>query len=249
VLRSLGRRAVLRSPKKIIPPIRFLLPSVLLVALLAMLVLRGLLGNEVFHDERVAVSVDKTTVPSKFLHGGPVIDAREVQDGVEPRSYSAARRTVALTFDDGPDPRWTPQILDILAEHHAKATFFVTGSMVSRNPELIRRIVKDGHEIGLHTFTHADLTLQSDRRIQWELAQTQLALAGVTGMHSRLFRPPYSSDVTALDDWTWPVVKKVGAHGYVTALIDPTPTTGSAPESTPSSRRHCRRSPARARSC
>jgi Glycosyltransferases, probably involved in cell wall biogenesis len=220
VLRSLGRRAVLRSPKKIIPPIRFLLPSVLLVALLAMLVLRGLLGNEVFHDERVAVSVDKTTVPSKFLHGGPVIDAREVQDGVEPRSYSAARRTVALTFDDGPDPRWTPQILDILAEHHAKATFFVTGSMVSRNPELIRRIVKDGHEIGLHTFTHADLTLQSDRRIQWELAQTQLALAGVTGMHSRLFRPPYSSDVTALDDWTWPVVKKVGAHGYVTALID-----------------------------
>ena len=66
--------------------------------------------------------------------------------------------TVALTFDDGPDPRWTPQILDALREHGARATFFVVGSKVNRYPELARRIVADGHDIGVHTFTHADLT-------------------------------------------------------------------------------------------
>ncbi|MGA5700466.1 bifunctional polysaccharide deacetylase/glycosyltransferase family 2 protein [Peterkaempfera bronchialis] len=209
-------RSAARSGRKAVPPLRFLLPSLVLAALMGMLMLRGLVTNEVFHDSRVAESVDKTTVPRHLLTGGPIVDSR---DGKE-RSYRPADHTMALTFDDGPDPDWTPKVLDILAKHHAHATFFVTGSMATRYPELIRRMVAEGHEVGLHTFNHPDLALHSTTRLSWELAQTQLALAGAAGIHSSLFRPPYSSKASALDDLTWPVVKELGKRGYITAFID-----------------------------
>ncbi|WP_441251509.1 bifunctional polysaccharide deacetylase/glycosyltransferase family 2 protein [Kitasatospora sp. McL0602] len=195
------------------------MPLSLLACLLALLVLRGLATNEVFHDTRIATSVDKTTVPDDLLKGGPIIDARGAKNA-NPVSYRIPDRTVVLSFDDGPSPEWTPKILAVLAAHHIKADFFVTGSMTTRNPELIRQIVAGGNEIGVHTFTHPDLVYQSHARIAWELAQTQVALAGVAGVHSALFRPPYSSDASALDDWTYPVIKYVGAHGYLTAFID-----------------------------
>ncbi|MFD7733077.1 bifunctional polysaccharide deacetylase/glycosyltransferase family 2 protein [Kitasatospora phosalacinea] len=195
------------------------MPLSLLACLLVLLVLRGLATNEVFHDTRIAQSVDKTTVPEELLHGGPVIDARGGKKA-HPVSYRIPDKTVVLSFDDGPSPEWTPKILKVLADHGIRADFFVTGSMTTRNPELIRQIVAGGHEIGLHTFTHPDLAYQSHARISWELAQTQLALAGVAGVHSSLFRPPYSSDASAMDDWNYPVIKYVGAHGYLTAFID-----------------------------
>nr|WP_099908462.1 bifunctional polysaccharide deacetylase/glycosyltransferase family 2 protein [Streptomyces sp. TLI_171] len=195
------------------------MPLSLLACLLALLVLRGLATNEVFHDTRIAQSVDKTTVPEDLLKGGPVIDARGSKN-TAPVSYRIPDKTVVLSFDDGPSPEWTPKILKVLAAHDVRADFFVTGSMTTRNPDLIRQIVAGGHEIGLHTFTHPDLAYQSHARISWELAQTQLALAGVAGVHSSLFRPPYSSDASAMDDWNYPVIKYVGAHGYLTAFID-----------------------------
>ncbi|WP_371495006.1 bifunctional polysaccharide deacetylase/glycosyltransferase family 2 protein [Kitasatospora sp. NBC_00374] len=213
------RQSIVRPRRLAAPPLRFFLPITLLVCLLALLVLRGLATNEAFHDERVAVSVDKSTVPTNLLNGGPIVDARGTLNN-QPVSYQVPDHTVVLTFDDGPDPKWTPQILDLLAARHIHASFFITGAMASRNPELIRRIVAGGHEIGVHTFTHPDLTQQSDAGLAWELGQTQLALAGVAGVHSSLFRPPYSSTVDALDDWNYPVVKKVGARGYLTAFID-----------------------------
>nr|WP_181799668.1 glycosyltransferase [Kitasatospora acidiphila] len=195
------------------------MPLSLLACLLALLVLRGLASNEVFHDTRIAVSVDKTTVPDNLLKGGPIIDARGTKNA-NPTSYRIPEHTVVLSFDDGPSPQWTPKILEVLAAHHIHADFFVTGAMTTRNPGLIRQIVAGGNEIGVHTFTHPDLVFQSHTRIAWELAQTQVALAGVAGVHSALFRPPYSSDASALDDWNYPVVKYVGSHGYLTAFID-----------------------------
>ncbi|MFE6712011.1 bifunctional polysaccharide deacetylase/glycosyltransferase family 2 protein [Streptomyces sp. NPDC057695] len=195
------------------------MPLSLLACLLALLVLRGLATNEAFHDTRVATSVDKTTVPENLLKGGPVIDARG-EKNERPVSYRIPDHTVVLSFDDGPSPEWTPKILDVLAAHDIRADFFVTGAMTTRHPELIRQIVAGGHEIGVHSFTHPDLVYQSRTRISWELAQTQLALAGVAGVHSALFRPPYSSDASALDDWNYPVIKYVGSHGYLTAFID-----------------------------
>ncbi|RKE22549.1 cellulose synthase/poly-beta-1,6-N-acetylglucosamine synthase-like glycosyltransferase [Streptomyces sp. TLI_171] len=213
------RQSLLRPRRLAAPPLRFVMPLSLLACLLALLVLRGLATNEVFHDTRIAQSVDKTTVPEDLLKGGPVIDARGSKN-TAPVSYRIPDKTVVLSFDDGPSPEWTPKILKVLAAHDVRADFFVTGSMTTRNPDLIRQIVAGGHEIGLHTFTHPDLAYQSHARISWELAQTQLALAGVAGVHSSLFRPPYSSDASAMDDWNYPVIKYVGAHGYLTAFID-----------------------------
>ncbi|UWE12201.1 bifunctional polysaccharide deacetylase/glycosyltransferase family 2 protein [Actinacidiphila bryophytorum] len=213
------RQSVLRPRRLAAPPLRFFLPLSVLVTLLALMVLRGMANNEVFHDEKVAVSVDKTTVPKSVLEGGPVVDSRgDKQDA--PVSYTVPDKTVVLTFDDGPSTDWTPKILDVLAKEHIQADFFVTGSMTTRNPALIRRIVAEGHEIGVHTYTHPDLALHNNMRLGWELGETQLALAGVAGIHSSLFRPPYSSTADALDDWSWPVTKEVGKDGYLVAFID-----------------------------
>ncbi|MFB7944466.1 bifunctional polysaccharide deacetylase/glycosyltransferase family 2 protein [Kitasatospora phosalacinea] len=213
------RQSPLRPRRLAAPPLRFFMPLSLLACLLVLLVLRGLATNEVFHDNRVAESVDKTTVPEELVEGGPIIDARGERNA-HPVSYRIPDRTVVLSFDDGPSEEWTPAILKVLAAHHIRADFFVTGAMTTRYPELIRQIVAEGHEIGLHTYTHPDLVYQSSTRATWEMAQTQLALAGVAGVHSALFRPPYSSRSSALDDLSYPVIKSMGARGYITAFID-----------------------------
>ncbi|PBC77301.1 cellulose synthase/poly-beta-1,6-N-acetylglucosamine synthase-like glycosyltransferase [Streptomyces sp. TLI_235] len=213
------RQSVLRSRRLAAPPLRFFLPVTLLVCLLGLMVLRGMATNEVFHDTRTTDAQDSDTVPPDLLTGGPIIDARgDLNDA--PVSYRIPDRTIVLSFDDGPDPTWTPKLLDELAERHVHASFFITGAMAAHHPDLVRRMVAEGHEIGLHTFSHPDLSLQSKARLTYELSQTQLALAGVAGIHSSLFRPPYSSTASALDDWTWPVVKEIGSRGYLTTFID-----------------------------
>src|SRR5699024_1586797 len=77
-------------------------------------------------------------------------------------SAAPTENTVALTFDDGPDPRFTPQILDLLAEHDIQATFFVTGARAEAYPELLQRIVNEGHVVGNHTYGHPNLVEASD---------------------------------------------------------------------------------------
>ena len=90
--------------------------------------------------------------------------------------------------------------------------------MASRYPDLVQRMVDEGHEIGLHTFNHPDLSLQSKRRIDWELSQNQLALAGAAGIRTSLFRPPYSSFADAMDNKSWPVTEYIGSRGYITVV-------------------------------
>ena len=127
---------------------------------------------------------------------------------------------MALTFDDGPDPTWTPQILAVLAKYHVPGTFFVVGSSVARDPDLVRQIRAQGSEIGIHTFTHPDLAEVSTDRVDREMTETQYALAGATGELSYLVRPPYSSEPDALDDLRFDVISRLGEQGYVTALVD-----------------------------
>ncbi|MFE0630064.1 bifunctional polysaccharide deacetylase/glycosyltransferase family 2 protein [Streptomyces sp. NPDC058864] len=195
---------------------RLVIPLLALVVLVCVLLLGGYVRGDFEADHRVHPPVSADKVPEAVLEGGPVVDAT----GDEPLSYRAPDRTIALTFDDGPDPVWTPKVLDVLERQHVRATFFVTGGMAARHPGLIRRMVAEGHEIGVHTFSHPDLVYQSPGRIDRELSQTQLALAGAAGIHTSLFRPPYSSTADALDDLSWPVVQRVGRQGYVTAFID-----------------------------
>ncbi|PYJ26554.1 MAG: hypothetical protein DME90_11615, partial [Verrucomicrobia bacterium] len=101
---------------------------------------------------------------------------------------------VAITFDDGPDPRWTPKILDILKAANVKAAFFLVGVNAERYPGLVRRIVNEGHEIGNHTYYHPNLALCWPEHIRLELNATQLLLETITGRATTLFRPPYAAD-------------------------------------------------------
>ncbi|MFD7232205.1 glycosyltransferase [Streptomyces sp. NPDC059881] len=208
-----GKRSAVRRRM----PMRYLLPSLFLVALLAMLMLRGYVHSEILADHRVRPPASSGQVPEQILGGGPVIDARVPG---APKALRIPDKNLVLTFDDGPDPVWTPKVLDKLKEYDAHAVFFVTGTMASRHPELVERMVAEGHEIGLHTFNHPDLALQTQSRIDWELSQNQLALAGAAGIRTSLFRPPYSSFSDALDDKSWPVTEYIGSRGYITAFND-----------------------------
>ena len=103
---------------------------------------------------------------------------------------------VVITFDDGPDPRWTPKILDILKAANVKAAFFLVGVNAERYPGLVRRIVNEGHEIGNHTYYHPNLALCWPEHIRLELNATQLLLETITGRATTLFRPPYGADTS-----------------------------------------------------
>ncbi|WP_405962552.1 glycosyltransferase [Streptomyces sp. NBC_00723] len=195
-------------------PMRLMLPSLVLVAMMAMLMVRGYVHSEILADHRVQPEASADKVPDEILDGGPVIDSR----GGRSTSREVPDHRLVLTFDDGPDPVWTPKVLDVLKKHHAHAVFFVTGTMASRYPDLVQRMVDEGHEVGLHTFNHPDLSYQSKKRISWELSQNQLALAGAAGIRTSLFRPPYSSFADAMDDKSWPVTEYIGSLGYLTVV-------------------------------
>ncbi len=104
---------------------------------------------------------------------------------------------IALTFDDGPDPRWTPAILDILKRENVPATFFVIGKNGQAYPELLRRLVNEGHELGNHTYTHPNLGEIPLSLTDLELNATQRLIESETGRSTVLFRPPYFGDAEA----------------------------------------------------
>jgi peptidoglycan/xylan/chitin deacetylase (PgdA/CDA1 family) len=99
-------------------------------------------------------------------------------------------RVIALSFDDGPDPRHTPEILDLLDEHRIPATFFLIGRHVRQHPELARRIAGGVHEIGNHTFTHRMLPFLRDEKIVHEIRHAGEVIREVTGCSPQLLRPP-----------------------------------------------------------
>ena len=155
-------------------------------------------------------------VPAAIAGGGPVVDVRA---GAQ-RSLAAQPGKVALTFDDGPDPKWTPQVLAVLAKHHVPATFFVLGAHVAENPGLVRQEVAAGDEVGVHTFTHADLAIAPAWRRNLEFSQTQSVIAGAAGVSTPLLRPPYSSEPSSLDRLDWAALQDAGRHGYLVVLTD-----------------------------
>ena len=96
-----------------------------------------------------------------------------------------------FTFDDGPTEEWTPAILDLLAEHQRRATFFCTGIHVAAHPEIVRRAFLAGHRIGNHGWSHRRLTDLDDGAVRAELVQTQDAIRAATGTRPRVWRAPY----------------------------------------------------------
>jgi peptidoglycan-N-acetylglucosamine deacetylase len=106
----------------------------------------------------------------------------------------AANKKIVISFDDGPDRRWTPRILDILKEKHVPAVFFVVGEQANQAPDLLKREYNEGHEIGNHTFTHPNFDEISHTQLKWELNLTQRLIESTLGVKSILFRPPYGID-------------------------------------------------------
>jgi peptidoglycan/xylan/chitin deacetylase (PgdA/CDA1 family) len=100
---------------------------------------------------------------------------------------------LALTFDDGPNPACTPRLLDILAQHDVRATFFLIGSFAQQKPDLVRQTLAAGHLIGNHSWSHPNLAVTAARRVDEELSRTRDVLEQITGARIRYFRPPYGA--------------------------------------------------------
>jgi peptidoglycan-N-acetylglucosamine deacetylase len=110
-------------------------------------------------------------------------------------TLTAPRRPgeLALTFDDGPNPAWTPRLLDLLAEHNVRGTFFMVGNFAKSERELARRVADAGHLIGNHTWTHPDLSRTASSKVLDELTRTSDLLSDIIGKPVRYFRPPFGA--------------------------------------------------------
>ena len=130
---------------------------------------------------------------------------------------------VALTFDDGPSPDWTPQILDVLKAKGVHATFFIVGVNAPANPALVARMVAEGHDVGNHTFTHPNLAAASEEVVRVELNASQRLFQALTGRAMRLFRPPYIGDAEPRSPDAIEAIKIAHELGYITVglKVDP----------------------------
>src|SRR3984893_8330630 len=110
------------------------------------------------------------------------------------RTFTGLRRgskQLALTYDDGPNDPHTLRLLEVLARHGVHATFFLIGRYVQQRPDIVRELIKAGHEIGNHTFTHPLLTFKSAQELRSQFENCDRALTDAVGEHSNLFRPPF----------------------------------------------------------
>jgi cellulose synthase/poly-beta-1,6-N-acetylglucosamine synthase-like glycosyltransferase len=204
-----GRHARSRDPRG-----HWLLLILVLPPMFAALLFEGWTNNEV---DAAKTRPDCTRPVAKAVaDGGPVLRF----DGGTVKSSAVPARTVALTFDGGPDPVWTPRLLDLLRRHHAHATFFLVGAQAARYPELVRRIRDEGNEIGSNTYTGADLGSSSALRTRLELSLTQLALAGGAGVHTTLLRMPQTSEVDTLCGAEWTAARRAATDGYLLVAAD-----------------------------
>jgi peptidoglycan-N-acetylglucosamine deacetylase len=151
---------------------------------------------------------------------------------------------IALTFDDGPNPEWTPRLLDILAKHKVKATFFMLGKFAMAQPELVRRIAAEGHLMGDHSWSHPRLSRCPAKRIEEELKRTKETIEQIVGAPVRFFRPPFGARRPAVfriarelglepvlwnamtNDWSEPSAEKIAAT--LTKKVDALTRRGQA---------------------
>jgi peptidoglycan/xylan/chitin deacetylase (PgdA/CDA1 family) len=122
---------------------------------------------------------------------------------------SSAQREVALTFDDAPDAVFTPQVLDALRKAGVKATFFVIGNRAEAHPDIMKRMVREGHAVGNHSYSHANLPKLSDRTFREEVSRTDKILRGFTGSTPTLIRPPYGNTNETQINWLHSQHKKI----------------------------------------
>src|SRR5437660_10814966 len=123
------------------------------------------------------------------------------EDSITFSSVHVDEPYIALTFDDGPSATLTPKLLDLLAAHHIKATFFVIGENVAEHPEIVARAAREGHEIGNHSWSHPNLAKMSEEGVRSQLRRTDDAIKSATGVRPTLLRPPYGSITAREKRW------------------------------------------------
>jgi peptidoglycan-N-acetylglucosamine deacetylase len=132
-----------------------------------------------------ALALAAHAVPALAFYAPPLRRALGVED------RTASRGGYALTFDDGPHPQGTPAVLDVLAEARVRATFFLVGEQVQRNPSLVGEIIAGGHDVGVHCHRHRNLLRLAPWQVREDLARAQDAIERESGRASTLYRPPY----------------------------------------------------------
>jgi cellulose synthase/poly-beta-1,6-N-acetylglucosamine synthase-like glycosyltransferase/peptidoglycan/xylan/chitin deacetylase (PgdA/CDA1 family) len=197
------------------PGTHWVVATVLLGVFVSLLMVPAYMNAKFAPDGAHTVGV-ADQVPPSIADGGPIIDTTRG----ETRSFRLPPKTIALTFDDGPDPRWTPWVTQALRRHGVKATFFVVGSQVSRYSGLVRELAGAGHEIGVHSFTHPYMAELPRWRQELEYSQTQLAIVNATGRKAVLLRLPYSSSADAIDNVNWALIRDAGQLGYLSVVMD-----------------------------
>ncbi|MFJ2472860.1 bifunctional polysaccharide deacetylase/glycosyltransferase family 2 protein [Streptomyces sp. NPDC087659] len=206
------RHAARRDPRA-----HWVLLSLTLAALATALIFSGYGRHEI--APTAAPPGRCTATADTAFSGGPVLRKDPESSGVVAARMPAG--TVALTYDGGPDPAWTPALLDVLARGGAKATFFLTGTQAAAHPDLVRRIKDDGHEIGSHTYTDANLAGLSGPRTRLELALTQNVLAGTAGIGTHLLRLPHTAGPATLCGAMGAAAYRALDDGYVVITADP----------------------------
>lgn len=129
-------------------------------------------------------------IPALYGAGATLYERRKSNDKII-RSLPQAKNTLFLTFDDGPNPIYTPQLLDLLQQYQAKATFFVVGSLAKKHPKLLQRMADEGHSIGIHHYTHTSSWQLSPRRLAEHIEKTRQVIFEATGKRTHLYRPPW----------------------------------------------------------
>jgi len=137
-------------------------------------------------------------VPAASMAALPPGPTRPAPQKYTYNSVNTSQPIVAMTFDDGPHPDLTPKLLDLLKKRNIRATFYVIGRNVAAYPEIARRMVEEGHEIGNHTYTHPALSKIGASRVKSELDRTSDIIRQVTGANPKTMRPPYGATNTSL---------------------------------------------------
>jgi cellulose synthase/poly-beta-1,6-N-acetylglucosamine synthase-like glycosyltransferase/peptidoglycan/xylan/chitin deacetylase (PgdA/CDA1 family) len=194
------------------PPAHWGVLALVLIALLSLLLAEGVAEHLTGQSGTPRPAGDAVLAPTEgvFAARGNHLVPHEVAPG----------RRIALTFDDGPDPTWTPRIAALLKRLHVPGTFFVVGDHVVRYPGIVAALARDRFEIGSHTFTHSGLTGLADWQRELQLSLTDSAIAGAAGVRPRFLRPPYSATSEAVDAAAEHAYAAIARDGYLIALSD-----------------------------
>jgi cellulose synthase/poly-beta-1,6-N-acetylglucosamine synthase-like glycosyltransferase/peptidoglycan/xylan/chitin deacetylase (PgdA/CDA1 family) len=195
------------------PPAHWRLLAFCLAVVLVLIAFEG------FTTHQIGASSEShgSGVAAPLANGGAILRARgsslvSIQRPAGPR--------VALTFDDGPDPRWTPQIAAVLRAEGVPATFFVIGSEAQRHSGIVRRLTRDGFEIANHTFTHAELSALPSWERAAQLELTEATIVAITGHYARFMRPPYSATPDAVTPEQERTLAQAAGERYIVVLAN-----------------------------